>query len=99
MTAKDAKAEYPNGWGTLAADYDPNLHIMSLKGKDYLDVANRMIWFIRDQRAIIAAGLATTPYAITTELVELDRERGFAHFKTYVRDCLGNEATAYGSET
>jgi hypothetical protein len=36
---------------------------------------------------------------IQTELVELDREAGFAHFKTYVRDVLGNESTMYGSES
>jgi hypothetical protein len=29
---------------------------------------------------------------IQTELVELDREAGFAHFKTHVRDVLGNES-------
>src|SRR5262249_59147697 len=37
-------------------------------------------------------------YVIQTELVEMDRTNGWAHFKTYVRDVLGNEATMYGSE-
>lgn len=99
MTTKDAKTEYPNGWGTLAAEYDPNKNLMQLKGRDYLNVQNRLLWFIRDQRAIIAAGLATHAHVIQTELVELDRAQGFAHFKTYVRDALGNEATMYGSES
>jgi hypothetical protein len=72
---------------------------MQLKGRDYLNVQNRLLWFIRDQRAFISAGLARVPYMIQTELVELDREAGFAHFKTYVRDVLGNESTMYGSES
>jgi hypothetical protein len=29
----------------------------------------------------------------------MDREAGWAHFRTYVRDVLGNEATMYGSES
>jgi hypothetical protein len=65
---------------------------MQLKGRDYLNVQNRLLWFIRDQRAFISGGLARVPYVIQTELVELDREAGFAHFKTYVRDVLGNES-------
>jgi hypothetical protein len=72
---------------------------MQLKGRDYLNVQNRLLWFIRDQRAFISGGLARVPYVIQTELVELDREAGFAHFKTYVRDVLGNESTMYGSES
>src|SRR5262249_39284097 len=38
-------------------------------------------------------------YVIQTELVEMDRTNGWAHFKTHVRDVLGNEATMYGSES
>ena len=89
--------KFPGNW-RIAADYDPNAHLMSLKGRDYLNVQNRLLWFIRDQRDFIVRGLATTSYVIRTELVEQDREAGFAHFKTYVRDVLGNEATMYGSE-
>jgi hypothetical protein len=89
---------YPANW-LIAQDYNPNDHLMNLKGKDYLNVQNRLIWFIRDQRALIAAGLATAPYIVRNELVEQDREAGWAHFKTYVRDVLGNEATMYGSES
>src|SRR5690349_1328991 len=92
------KPQYPGNW-RIAADYDPNQHLMNLKGKDYLNVQNRMLWFLRDQRDFIVRGLAQMPYIVRTELVELDREAGFAHFKTYIRDVLGNEATAYGSET
>jgi hypothetical protein len=97
-TAQGAKREFPANWH-IAADYDPNNHLMQLKGRDYLNVQNRLLWFIRDQRAFISGGLARVPYVIQTELVELDREGGFAHFKTYVRDVLGNESTMYGSES
>jgi hypothetical protein len=90
--------QYPANW-LIAQDYNPNDHLMNLKGKDYLNVQNRLIWFIRDQRALIAQGLATTSYEVRNELVEQDREAGWAHFKTYVRDVLGNEATMYGSES
>jgi hypothetical protein len=97
-TAQGAKRDFPGNWH-IAADYDPNNHLMQLKGRDYLNVQNRLLWFIRDQRSFISGGLARVPYVIQTELVELDREAGFAHFKTYVRDVLGNESTMYGSES
>jgi hypothetical protein len=89
---------FPVNWH-IAPDYDPNNHLMQLKGRDYLNVQNRLLWFIRDQRAFISSGLARVPYVIQTELVEMDREVGFAHFKTFVRDVLGNESTMYGSES
>jgi hypothetical protein len=92
------RPEFPANW-RIAADYDPNEHLMNLKGREYLNVQNRMLWFLRDQRSFVVAGLAQVPYIIRTELVEMDREAGFAHFKTYVRDVLGNEATMYGSES
>lgn len=94
----ETRPEFPANW-RIAADYDPNDHLINLKGKEYLNVQNRMLWFIRDQRAFIVAGLAQVPYVVRTELVELDREAGYAHYKTYVRDVLGNEATMYGSES
>lgn len=95
--AQSANPAFPPNW-RLAPDYDPNDHLMSLKGKDYLNVQNRLLWFMRDQRDMIASGLATQPYVIRTELVELDREAGWAHFRTTVRDVLGNESVMYGSE-
>lgn len=93
-----ASAGYPANW-QAGGDFDPNDHLMQLRGRDYLTVQARMQWFIRDQRALIMAGLAATSFVVRTELVELDRERQYAHFRTYVRDVLGNEATMYGSET
>jgi len=89
---------FPTNWH-IASDYDPNDHLMNLKGRDYLNVQNRLLWFIRDQRSFISSGLARMPYIIRSELVEMDREAGFAHYKTYVRDVLGNESTMYGSES
>jgi hypothetical protein len=94
----EARQPFPTNW-QIAQDFDPNSHIMQLKGRDYLNVQSRLLWFIRDQRALIVAGLATTSYVIQSELVEMDREHGWAHFKTRVRDVLGNEATMYGSES
>lgn len=89
--------DFPNNW-RIGQDFDPNQHLMQLKGRDYLNVQSRLLWFIRDQRALIVAGLAQVPYVVRSELVEMDREHGWAHFKTYVRDVLGNEVTMYGSE-
>src|SRR5690349_6813992 len=94
----EMKAEFPLNW-RIGQDFDPNDHLMQLKGRDYLNVQSRLLWFIRDQRALIVAGLATMPYIVRSELVEQDREAGWAHFKTYVRDVLGNETTMYGSES
>lgn len=96
--AESGKPAFPPNW-RLAPDYDPNDHLMNLKGKEYLNVQNRLLWFMRDQRDMIASGIATTPYIIRTELVELDREVGWAHFRTTVRDVLGNESVMYGSES
>ena len=90
--------QFPDNW-RISEDYDPNQHMLSLKGKDYLTVQNRLLWFVRDQRELIMRGLATMPYIIRTDLVEHDRDAGYAQFRTYVRDVLGNEATMYGSET
>lgn len=99
MTTNDTtQATFPANW-QLGQDYDPNEHMMQLKGRDYLNVQNRLLWFIKDQRALIVAGLARIPYVVQTDLVEMDRETGYAHFKTFVRDVLGNEATMYGSES
>ncbi len=96
--AEGQQKEFPLNW-RIGQDFDPNQHLMNLKGRDYLNVQNRLLWFIRDQRALIVAGLATMPYVVRTELVEMDRESGWAHFRTHVRDVLGNEATMYGSES
>lgn len=87
---------YPSGWAEEGA-YHPEP--LNLKGKDYVTVAERVAWFVHDQRQLIAAGLATTGYSLRTELVEHNPSEGFAHYAAIVRDVLGNEATMYGSCT
>jgi hypothetical protein len=98
MTEIAQHVSFPPSW-RIAQDFDPAAHLVQFKGRDYLNVQNRLIWFIRDQRALTAMGLARTTYVLQTELVEIDRAQGWAHFKTYARDVLGNEATMYGSES
>ena len=71
--------QFPDNW-RISEDYDPNQHMLSLKGKDYLTVQNRLLWFVRDQRELIMRGLATMPYIIRTDLVEHDRDAGYAQF-------------------
>jgi hypothetical protein len=103
-----AQQQFPPNW-QIGQDFDPNDHLMQFERfdkrtqrkvyADYLTVQNRLLWFIRDQRALIVAGLAKVAYMVETELVELDREAGWAHFKTSVRDVLGNGVTMYGSES
>jgi hypothetical protein len=97
-TQAEEAPSFPALWD-LDADYKPEDHTINFKGSDYLNVQQRLYWFIRDQRHFMRMGLAKVPYIIRTELVELDREAGYAHFRTYVRDVLGNEATMYGSES
>jgi hypothetical protein len=94
--------QLPPGW-RLGQDFDPNEHMTTIKGQPYLTVQKRLIWFMRDQRYLIAERRATHPFVIRTELVEIQRDGDgkpiWAHFKTFVRDALGNEATMYGSES
>jgi len=107
-TNESTTPRFPDNW-LIGQDYDPNDHMIELERFDkrtnrkiinkYLNVQARLMWFIRDQRNLIDKGLAQVPYVVRTELVEIDREAGWAHFKTYVRDVLGNEATMYGSES
>jgi hypothetical protein len=85
----------PESW--LLPDYEPRKHLMQLKGKDYLNVQNRTLWFITEQRKLISIGQGRVPYLIQTEAVDVTAT--FALFKTTVRDVLGNESTDYGSET
>ena len=64
-----SKKQFPPDW-LIGQSYDPNEHMLNLKGKAYLDVQNRLLWFVRDQRALIAAGLAASTYLVRTEIVE-----------------------------
>ncbi len=108
MNKQPNESIYPANW-LFGKDFDPADHLMKIDRYDritqrktaneYMNVQNRLLWFIRDQRAIIASGAAKGSYEIKTELIELDRQVGWAHFKTYIRDTLGNEAVMYGSES
>ncbi len=69
--------------------FNPNEHITKLKGKDYLEVKWRLVWF-RDQY----------PHGnIETVLVHLDAEKGIALFKSSVSDGEGGHGEGHGSET
>ena len=72
----------------MSVDLTP--HFMSLQGQKYLKVSGRVLLF-RDQHP---GG------AITTELVQLDLQAGFALYRATVIDGDGKLlGTAYGSET
>jgi len=102
-------ALYPKQWNTLGTDFNPKDVMIKLERfdkktnkkieSDYLGVPGRLMWFITDQRCMIVNGIANTSYEIRTEMVVCDVVAGYAQFKTYIRDVLGNEATMYGSET
>jgi hypothetical protein len=98
MMAMDQTApKFPENWQTNES-YDPRKHLIQLKGKDYLTVPQRLLWFIRDQRAMMVSGVAKCAYVIQTEIVEHDQQNKWAQFRTFIRDVLGNEVTMYGSE-
>lgn len=91
------KPQYPKNW---LPESDPNLDMMDLKGKDYLVIQKRILWFIRDQRDMIASGLARYPYTIgEVKYREIDTVNKCAYFEVVVMDVLGNEYYGEGSET
>lgn len=72
--------------------FDPNEHLVDLKGKKYLPVAPRIAWFRQDKPC----------WRINTELVEFKHENNFglAVFQCKIFDEKGNiVSTGYGSET
>jgi hypothetical protein len=105
--AVNAAEHFPPCWQKFD-DIDPNQHVIKIerydrrtqtkKQTDYLTVRRQLQWFIRDQPALIITGLAKYPYIIQTDLVEIDRKIGWAHFKASIRDVLGNEASMHDSE-
>lgn len=71
--------------------FNPNDHMMKLKGKDYLQVAWRLVWF-RDPDD----GCPT--YGLETELIEHGED--WAVFKATITDNEGNiVSTGHGSES
>ena len=68
--------------------FDPKEHLMSLKGKDYLQVMWRLVWFREDKPL----------WSIETEPVQLT-DTG-ARFRATIKDETGRTVqTGYGSET
>jgi hypothetical protein len=67
--------------------FDPSKYIIKLKGKDYLEVKWRLVWF----RETHPDG------AIDTESIALTEQ--LAVFKATVQTPSGGRATGYGSET
>lgn len=68
--------------------FDPKAHLMPLKGKDYLQVMWRLVWFREDH----------PDWCIDTELVSAD-ENG-AIFRSKIYDQTGVlKSSGYGSET
>lgn len=71
------------------ADYNPMDAMMNLKGKAYLPVAARIVWFRQDY----------PEGSIETFHEAIDLERGYARYRAEVCTGLGGRATATGSET
>jgi len=71
------------------AAYNPSANMMNLKGKAYLPVAERIVWFRQDY----------PEGQITTTVYELDRAQGFAMYHARVTTGQGGIAEASGSET
>lgn len=63
---------------------------MKLKGKDYLPVQGRMVWY-RDENT------ENTKVRILDKIV--DREKGFAYYELELTDSKGNVEVGVGSET
>lgn len=71
--------------------FNPNEHMMRLKGKDYLQVAWRLVWF-RD------ADNGHPLYGLSTEIVEHGED--WAVFKATITDEAGRVlSTGHGSES
>ena len=68
--------------------FDPREHLMQLKGRDYLQVMWRLVWF-RDDKPL---------WRIETEIVEADQDH--AVFRARICDETGAvKSTAHGSES
>lgn len=68
--------------------FNPNDHMMKLKGKDYLQVAWRLVWFREDH----------PDFGIETEAVNITDDN--ALFKTVITDPTGHQVSSgHGSES
>lgn len=59
--------------------FNPNDHLISLKGKSYLEVKYRLVWFREEN----------PDWGITTEIVKLDMEAKYAIVKATITDQHG----------
>jgi hypothetical protein len=85
----------PPNWDSKSID----LETMNLKGKDYLQVANRIEWFIAEQRYLFLNNELLNSYKIEVLDKKIDLEREVAIFIVRVTDCLGNSVEDVGSES
>lgn len=70
--------------------FKPSDHLMQLKGKDYLPVAWRLVWFREEH----------PDWGIVTEPIQVDTEKGIAVFKATVQNVEGKAiGTGTKSET
>ena len=70
--------------------FDPNNHMMKLKGKDYLEVKWRLVWF-REEKPL---------WNIDTEMIRYDPDAKHAIFKAVIADENGiPKSSGYGSES
>lgn len=87
-----AHADYSMSLGKKQGGYNmafnPNEHMISLKGKDYLQVAWRLVWFREDH----------PDWCINAECVEQDQDH--AIFKAVICDESGlQKSSGHGSES
>jgi hypothetical protein len=59
--------------------FNPNDHLINLKGKSYLEVKYRLVWF-RDENP---------DWGITTEIIKIDTEAKYAIVKATITDQHG----------
>ena len=70
--------------------FNPNEHMMYLKGRDYLQVMWRLVWF-REEKPL---------WSIDTQLVDVNLDTKHAIFKAVISDENGMpKASGYGSES
>lgn len=71
------------------SDFNPTDHMMDLKGKNYLPVAARIIWFRRDY----------PQGTIETSIVSIDEKEGSAIYRARITTGAGGVAEGTGDET
>lgn len=71
--------------------FNPKEHFMQLKGKDYLQVAWRLVWFREEH----------PDWSIETELIEHDKDAKWALFRCTISEPMTEHilATGHGSES